>query len=117
MNNTTNNNHHSASRWLSVAVALMFAGAFFSRCASIGSLEGGPFDTLAPVITHISPMDYTTNFKGDKGTFMFDEYIQLKNQQKEVFTSPAMKKKPLLTIRGKSLIIELRDDSLKPNTT
>ena len=108
---TTNSNfNHSASRWLSVAVALMFAGAFFSRCASIGSLEGGPFDTLAPVITHISPMDYTTNFKGDKVTFMFDEYIQLKNQQKEVFTSPAMKKKPLLTIRGKSLIIELRDD-------
>ncbi|MBR0328430.1 MAG: Ig-like domain-containing protein, partial [Selenomonadaceae bacterium] len=32
-------------------------------------------------------------------------------------TSPAMKKKPLLTIRGKSIIIELRDDSLKPNTT
>lgn len=114
---STTNNNNIASRWLSVAVGLMFAGAFFSRCASIGSLEGGPYDTLPPIITHISPMDYTTNFKGDKVTFMFDEYIQLKNQQKEVFTSPAMKKKPLLTIRGKSLIIELRDDSLKPNTT
>ena len=112
-----NNRNRSVSRWLSVAVGLMFAGAFFSRCASIGSLDGGPYDTLAPIITHISPMDYTTNFKGNKITFMFDEFIQLKNQQKEVFTSPAMKKKPLLTIRGKSLIIELRDDSLKPNTT
>lgn len=115
--NTYQTGNRSVSRWLSVVVGLLFAGAFFSRCASIGTLDGGPYDTLAPVITHISPMDYTTNFKGNKITFMFDEYIQLKNQQKEVYTSPAMKKKPLLTIRGKSIIIELRDDSLKPNTT
>ena len=115
--NTYQTGNRSVSRWLSVVVGLLFAGAFFSRCAAIGTLDGGPYDTLAPVITHISPMDYTTNFKGDKITFMFDEYIQLKNQQKEVYTSPAMKKKPLLTIRGKSIIIELRDDSLKPNTT
>lgn len=106
-----------AKSWLSAAVVLMFAGAFFSRCASVGTPTGGPLDTLPPVVTHISPMEYTTNFKSNRVTLVFNEYVQLKNQQKEVYTSPEMKKKPLLTLRGKSLIIELRDDSLKPNTT
>ena len=119
MNIHSNNSNRCfiSSRWLTVAVGLMFAGAFFSRCASIGSLDGGPRDSIPPTITHISPMNYTTNFKGNKITFMFDEFVQLKNQHKELYTSPAMKKNPLLTIRGKSIIIELRDDSLKPNTT
>ena len=120
MNNkvkTYNTPSSSSTRWLTAAVVLLFTGAFFSRCASVGTPNGGPYDTLPPVVTHLSPMDLTTNFKSNKVTFMFNEYVQLKNQQKEVYTSPAMKKKPLLTLRGKNLLIELRDDSLLPNTT
>ena len=46
----------------------------------------------------------------------FDEFVQLKDQQKEFFTSPAMKKKPLITLRGRGIVIQLRD-TLAPNTT
>ena len=43
------------------------------------------------------PELYTTQFNDDKIYITFNEYVQLKDQQKELYTSPAMKKKPLLT--------------------
>lgn len=101
---------------LKVAVALLFTGAFLSRCASIMSPEGGPKDTLPPVITAITPGNFATNFKEKKIYIEFNEYVQLKDQNKELFTSPAMKKTPLVTTRGKGIVITIRD-TLKENTT
>ena len=39
----------------------------------------------------------------------FDEFVQLKDQQKEFFTSPQMKKKPLVSLRGRGIVVQLRD--------
>ena len=47
---------------LKLAVTLLFLGAFLTRCASIMSPEGGPKDTLPPVITNITPGNFKTNF-------------------------------------------------------
>lgn len=101
------------------AVLLFFASAFLSRCASMMVPTGGPRDTLPPVIVEMTP----DNFATDRPTvghgkiyIEFDEFVQLKDQQKEFFTSPQMKKKPTLTIRGKGIVIQLRD-TLLPNTT
>ena len=103
---------------LKLAVTLLFLGAFLTRCASIMSPEGGPKDTLPPVITNITPGNFKTNFtdKDKKIYIEFDEYVQIKDQNKEMFTSPAMKKMPLLTTRGKGIVITIRD-TLKENTT
>ena len=87
------------------------------RCATIGTPEGGPKDTLPPVVLGVMPGNYTTNFDKDEVQILFDEYIQLKDQQKELYVSPEMKKKPTLLMRGKTLIVTIKDDSLKPNTT
>jgi hypothetical protein len=100
-----------------VAVLLLFGGAFFSRCASVGAPSGGPLDSLAPVVLEVLPHNYSTDFTQDEVIFTFNEYIQLKDQQKELYTSPAMKKKPKLTLRGRSLNLEIEDDSLLENTT
>ena len=43
--------------------------------------------------------------------------MQLKDLQKELYTSPAMKRKPVATLRGKAVQIQIKDDSLLPNTT
>ena len=102
---------------ITLAVIVLFAGAFFTRCASIGTPTGGPRDTLPPTILGMMPEIYTTQFDQDKIYITFNEYIQLKDQQKEVYTSPQMKKQPKLQLRGKSLLIELVKDSLAPNTT
>lgn len=97
-------------------VMLLFAGAFLKSCASIGQLDGGPYDTIPPVVLGVYPNNYATNFKDKRITLDFNEYVQIKEQQKELFTSPAMKK-PTITLRGKSLIVDLKADTLLPNTT
>ena len=101
---------------LRVVVMLLFGGAFFSRCANIMTPEGGPKDTLPPVIVKLEPGNFATNFKEKKIYIEFNEFVQLKDQNKEMFTSPAMKKLPLITIRGKGIVITIRD-TLKENTT
>ncbi len=99
-----------------VAVLLLFGGMLFSRCANIMTPDGGPKDTLPPVIVKLEPGNFATNFKAKKIYIEFNEFVQIKDQNKEMFTSPAMKKLPLLTTRGKGIVITIRD-TLKENTT
>ena len=80
---------------LRLAVALLFASALMSRCASMMTPTGGPRDTLPPVILNMTPDNFSVNrptVHHEKIYIEFDEFVQLKDQQKEFFTSPAMKK-------------------------
>lgn len=87
-------------------------------CAKRGSITGGLKDTLAPVLISSFPENYSTNFKGNTIILNFDEYIKLKNTNKQLIISPPMKHEPLITPTGvsKFLKIEIRD-TLQPNTT
>ena len=104
-------------RLVATFVILLFAGAFFTRCASVGTPSGGPRDTIPPTVLGMMPELFTTQFNDDKIYITFNEYVQLKDQQKELYTSPTMRKKPKLSLRGKSILIELIRDSLDENTT
>ncbi|MFI3304139.1 MAG: Ig-like domain-containing protein [Rikenellaceae bacterium] len=103
---------------LSVVIAILFIGALFTRCANVGSPSGGPVDTLPPVIVKMEPDNFTTNI--DPYTrriyIEFNEFVKLVNQQTEFFTSPQMNTKPQLQIRGRGVVVTLRD-TLKENTT
>ena len=104
---------------LRLVVALLFVSAFLSRCASMMTPTGGPRDSLPPVIVNMTPDNNSTNrpLVGHEKIYIeFDEFVQLKDQQKEFFTSPAMKKKPTVSLRGRGVVIQLRD-TLAPNTT
>lgn len=105
------------ARGATVAVLLFFAVAFLSRCASIGTPTGGPKDTLPPLVVAVTPEDGATGFKSKSIYIEFDEFVQLKDQQKEIYVSPAMRKKPLFTMRGRGIYIQIKDDSLLPETT
>lgn len=87
-------------------------------CAKRGSITGGLKDTLAPVLISSFPENYSTDFKGNTITLNFDEYIKLKNTNKQLIISPPMKNEPLITPSGvsKFIKIEIRD-TLQPNTT
>lgn len=101
------------------SVALLFAPLLLSRCASMMTPSGGPRDTLPPVIVRMTPDNFQTNrpLTGHGKIYIeFDEFVQIKDQQKEFFTSPQMKKKPTVTLRGRGIVIQLRD-TLEPNTT
>ncbi len=97
-------------------VVMLFMSAFFSRCASILTPTGGPRDTLPPVIVLLEPDNYTTNFDSKSIYIGFDEFVVIKDQQKEFFTSPAMKKAPTIYTRGRGVAIDIKDTLLE-NTT
>lgn len=113
------NTHRPSVAALRIAVVLLFLPAFLVRCASMMTPTGGPRDSLPPVIVQMTPDNFTTNrplVHHEKIYIEFDEFVQLKDQQKEFFTSPAMKKKPTVSLRGRGIVIQLRD-TLEPNTT
>lgn len=97
---------------------MAFISAVLTRCANIGSPSGGPKDTIAPVIVAMLPDNYTTNMDTmtRKIYFEFNEFVKLNDQQTQFYTSPQMKNKPQLQIRGRGIIVTMRD-TLKSNTT
>ncbi len=109
----------SIASTLSVAIVLLFGAALLTKCASTMTPTGGPKDTLPPVIVYMNPDNFTTNIDTlhpPKIYVEFNEYVQIKDQQKELYTSPAMKKKPSVARRGRGIIVTIKD-TLRPNTT
>ena len=113
---------HTIGRIASAAIfvfALMFGALLLTKCASTMVPTGGPKDTIPPVIVFMDPDNFTTNvdtLHPPKIYVEFDEYVQIKDQQKELFTSPAMKKKPSVVRRGRGIVVTIKD-TLRPNTT
>ena len=95
---------------------VLAVGLMLVACASIGSPEGGPRDYTPPQVVKSSPQPGTVNFKGNKVEIIFDEIVNLKDQQKKVIISPAPKTMPLVRAVGKKLTVEFRDE-LEENTT
>ncbi|MCX2680540.1 Ig-like domain-containing protein [Galbibacter sp. EGI 63066] len=99
----------------------LFFVLFFSllNCAKRGTPAGGPKDVTPPAITSSSPKTNTTNFTAKKIRIDFDEYIKLKDLQKQLIVSPPLDNQPLVypqSAASKYLEIELMD-TLKENTT
>ena len=113
---------YTIGRTASAAVAvfaLMFGALLLTKCASTMVPTGGPKDTIPPVIVYMDPDNYTTNIdtlRPPKIYVEFDEYVQIKDQQKELYTSPAMKKAPSVVRRGRGILVTIKD-TLRPNTT
>ena len=109
----------SITRLISAAIVLLFGGALLTKCASTMTPTGGPKDTLPPVILYMEPNNFTTNIdtlRTPKILIGFNEYVQIKDLQKELYTSPAMKKKPSVVRRGQAIVVTIKD-TLMPNTT
>lgn len=87
-------------------------------CAKRGSITGGLKDTLSPVLKSSIPKNYATEFKGNTIRLTFDEYIKLKDINKQLIVSPPMAAAPEVTpsSASKYLIIKIKD-TLLPNTT
>jgi len=87
-------------------------------CAKRGSITGGLKDTLAPVLKYSSPKNFSTDFKANEIILTFDEYVKLKNTNKQLIISPPMKNQPIIlpTTASKEITIKILD-TLQPNTT
>ena len=88
-------------------------------CAKRGTITGGDKDMTPPKIISSSPKDFSTNFDKKIIKISFDEYIKVKDLQKNLIVSPPMNTPITVLPQGgasKYLTIKI-NDTLKPNTT
>ncbi len=91
---------------------------FTIGCAKRGSITGGAKDTIAPVLKASFPKNLSTNFNGKEIKLVFDEYVKLKNVNKQLIISPPMKNQPEILPYTASKVVTIRlKDTLLPNTT
>ncbi len=100
-----------------IAVLVIFqTGIFSSGCANIIPPSGGPRDSLPPVLLRAEPADSTLNFRGNRITLTFDEYIDLQDVQNNLLFTPTFETNPLIEAKLRTITIRIRD-TLEPNTT
>jgi hypothetical protein len=87
-----------------------------SQCAQIVIPGGGPKDIKPPMVEKYIPDSAATNFTAKSIVISFDEFIQLNDLQKELTISPPMNIQPEVKVKGKILLIDIKD-TLKKNTT
>ncbi len=85
-------------------------------CATIIPPEGGPRDSLPPLLVNASPADSTLNFSGNTIVFSFDEYVEADNYQQELIVSPIPNNMPSVNRKLRTVTVKLRD-TLEPRTT
>jgi hypothetical protein len=85
-------------------------------CANIIPPSGGPRDTLPPILLSALPADSTVNFRGNRITLTFDEYVDLQEVQNNLLFTPTFEINPEVSVRAKVVSVRFRD-SLLPNTT
>lgn len=98
---------------------VIFSVLLFFQCANRGTANGGEKDVTPPMIVSEVPENFSTNFSGNEIKIYFDEYIKLKNLQKQLIVSPPMDPPAEITPMGsasKHITIKIHD-TLQPNTT
>jgi len=88
-----------------------------SGCAQIVAPTGGPKDITPPKVVASNPPNKSVLVNTKKIDITFDEYIQLKDVSKQFIVSPPLKYLPIPIVKGKTLEIPLKKDTLLDNTT
>ncbi len=99
-------------------ISLLLGVLLLDSCAQISAPTGGEPDTVPPKLDSLGtiPLNYSTNFSGDKIVITFNEYFVLKNPKANVFFSPNIENGPEFIVKGKTLTVLLNNE-LKENTT
>jgi uncharacterized protein (DUF2141 family) len=98
---------------------LLLSITLISSCAKTGRPDGGPKDELAPLFVTSNPPYETINFSSKEITLYFNEFIKLKDLNKQLVVSPPLKNPLIISPQGtasKTLKIRILD-TLAPNTT
>ena len=100
---------------------LIFLVLSFSQCAKKGRPDGGPIDEDAPIFVTANPPYETINFDKKEINIYFNEYIKLKDLNKQLIISPPLNSEnpPLISPQGTpSKFINIKIlDTLKENST
>ena len=117
LNKEKNSFSKYSHRFLYIPIAILFLLSFVD-CAKRGTPTGGAKDTIPPMIVKTLPENYSINFDEDEIRITFDEFIKLKDLQKNLIISPPLKYAPIITPLSTSKVIKIKLlDTLRPNTT
>jgi len=78
--------------------------------------SGGPRDSLPPVLIAATPPDSSTNFKGNRITLIFNEFVQVENAFENVLVSPTPTNAPNIDYKLRTVSVKLKD-TLESATT
>ena len=98
-----------------IVVTGIFTSLIFSKsCANTSTPpEGGPKDTIPPVIVEVLPVDMSINHPRDirhsQVSFEFNEYVALNNPSSYIFLSPPQTKPPTAKIKGKKVVVSFAE--------
>ena len=113
----------SESKKMKNSISLILLSILFLsiiKCAKRASPTGGPKDSIPPRLINASPKLNTTFFDKEKFVLTFDEYVSLKDVNKQLIISPPLNSSQYkvypTTGASKKIILEL-NDSLMENTT
>lgn len=101
---------------ISVTYILLACLFVLSGCAKQGFPSGGPKDETPPVVLSTTPPNGTLNFSAKEFLINFDEYVNVKDAENNIFVSPVMAKKPEYSTKGRSLVVKLKDTLLADAT-
>ncbi len=106
------------SKIATVAAVVLYCMHTSSCANTTGAPTGGPKDTIPPVITGVVPDSNAVNVTVNKTeiTLSFNEYVQVKDAEKNIVLSPPQKKRPKTKIKGKSVVVTF-DKDLDSNKT
>jgi len=100
-------------------IILLITSFSLVQCAKKGTISGGIKDEIPPKLLKATPEQNSTNFKAKEIRLYFDEYVKLKDLNKNLIISPPLKYKPLISPQGTaSKMVKIKiQDTLKDNTT
>lgn len=89
------------------------------QCARRGAPSGGDKDITPPKLVKAEPKNMSVNFDSKKIRLYFDEYVKLKDIEKQLIVSPPLKYTPLISPQGSAnrYVEVIIKDTLKANTT
>lgn len=87
-----------------------------TSCAIQVGPEGGPKDTIPPLLTRTDPKNQSVNFNRDKINLYFNEYVGIQNPSQEIIISPLINPQPKITVKKKGIQIKF-ENKLKDSTT
>jgi len=87
-------------------------------CANPVAPTGGPKDETPPEFLGSEPVNRANNFVARKVDLVFDEFVVLKELNKQLLVSPPMQEKLDVKTKGKGVRIRIHDEEvLVENTT
>lgn len=91
----------------------------FSQCAQQTALSGGSKDVTPPMLDtnkQVVPANGTINFSATRIVIPFNEYVKLKDKEKQILITPFLETSPDIYVKGKKVIIDF-NAPLENNTT